>query len=145
MSAVTVSVPLTFVVVICGGCGTVFGITEDLERRFQSDGKAIRCPMPRCDWGSMVPRESRSTRLQKELEEERKKSERAIVGRRWAENARDAEFRSHTATKGHLTRHRRRTAAGVCPCCHRTFKQLAAHMKRKHPGFPDQAEKVGEA
>lgn len=26
-----------------------------------------------------------------------------------------------------------RAHAGVCPCCNRTFKQLAAHMKTKHP------------
>lgn len=28
----------------------------------------------------------------------------------------------------------KRTAGGVCTCCHRTFKQLAAHMRSKHPG-----------
>lgn len=27
----------------------------------------------------------------------------------------------------------RRARAGVCPCCNRTFKALAAHMKTKHP------------
>ena len=48
-----------------------------------------------------------------------------------------------SAQKGKATRARRerdrlrdRAAAGVCPCCHRTFKQLALHMKSKHPGFP---------
>lgn len=25
--------------------------------------------------------------------------------------------------------------AGMCPCCRRTFKQLAEHMKSKHPDF----------
>lgn len=24
---------------------------------------------------------------------------------------------------------------GVCPCCKRTFSQLARHMKTKHPDF----------
>jgi hypothetical protein len=24
---------------------------------------------------------------------------------------------------------------GVCPCCNRTFQQLARHMKAKHPGY----------
>lgn len=45
------------------------------------------------------------------------------------------EERSHVATRGHLTRQRKRVEAGVCPCCNRTFKQLAAHMKNKHPDF----------
>lgn len=30
---------------------------------------------------------------------------------------------------------KRRVKAGVCPCCKRTFKQLVAHMKHKHPDF----------
>jgi hypothetical protein len=31
-------------------------------------------------------------------------------------------------------------AAGVCPCCKRTVKQLAAHMKEKHPEFVNNPE-----
>jgi S-adenosylhomocysteine hydrolase len=27
----------------------------------------------------------------------------------------------------------KRVGYGVCPCCHRTFRQLQEHMKRKHP------------
>jgi hypothetical protein len=46
-----------------------------------------------------------------------------------------AEERSHAATRGHLTRQKKRVAAGVCPCCHRTFQQLARHMATKHPDF----------
>jgi hypothetical protein len=46
-----------------------------------------------------------------------------------------AEERSHVATRGHLTRARRRAAAGVCPCCHRSFENVARHVKTKHPDF----------
>ena len=46
-----------------------------------------------------------------------------------------AEERSHSATRGHVTRQKKRAAAGVCPCCNRTFKQLARHMERKHPNY----------
>lgn len=27
--------------------------------------------------------------------------------------------------------------AGVCPCCNRTFKNLARHMAGQHPGFTE--------
>jgi hypothetical protein len=37
--------------------------------------------------------------------------------------------------KNHATRMTTRAKAGVCPCCNRTFKQLAAHMANKHPEF----------
>lgn len=29
----------------------------------------------------------------------------------------------------------KKTAAGVCQCCHRTFTNVARHMKTKHPEF----------
>lgn len=39
------------------------------------------------------------------------------------------------ALKGIVTKARKRSAAGICPCCHRTFRQMALHMKSKHPAF----------
>jgi hypothetical protein len=39
------------------------------------------------------------------------------------------------AFKGRVTRLKNRAAAGVCPCCNRTFAQLARHMATKHKGF----------
>ena len=33
-----------------------------------------------------------------------------------------------------------RVAHGVCPCCNRTFKQLARHMKTKHPDYVEAAK-----
>jgi hypothetical protein len=34
---------------------------------------------------------------------------------------------------------KRRAAAGTCPCCNRTFRQLTAHIKNKHPEFMAEA------
>jgi hypothetical protein len=48
-----------------------------------------------------------------------------------------AEERSHIATRGHLTRTKKRVAAGVCPCCNRTFQNLARHMKGQHPEYAE--------
>lgn|ERR1700674_2979292 len=31
----------------------------------------------------------------------------------------------------------KRAAAGVCPCCNRTFSDMARHMKSKHPSFSE--------
>lgn len=43
--------------------------------------------------------------------------------------------RSLKAQKGVVTRIKNRAAAGVCPCCNRTFTQLARHMQAKHKEF----------
>ena len=79
--------------------------------------------------------ETTVTKLKKQLDNANKR-----MG--WAEDsaararveAEDAK-RSRAAIKGQLTKTRNRIAHGVCPCCHRTFKQLEAHMSNKHPDF----------
>lgn len=48
---------------------------------------------------------------------------------------RAAAERQARAARGQVTKIKNRTARGVCPCCSRTFKQLAAHMAHKHPDF----------
>jgi len=38
---------------------------------------------------------------------------------------------------------RRRAAAGVCPCCNRTFLNMQRHMKSKHPNVIPLDQKTG--
>lgn len=47
----------------------------------------------------------------------------------------EAEKRAHEKTVKKLKRTEKRAAAGVCPCCNRTFKQLAQHMESNHKDF----------
>lgn len=35
---------------------------------------------------------------------------------------------------------RREIAAGVCPCCHRSFVGLQQHIARQHPTFVEESE-----
>ncbi|MFC6487312.1 hypothetical protein [Nitratireductor sp. GCM10026969] len=53
----------------------------------------------------------------------------------WQRNQREAAQRSASARKGQITRLKNRAAAGVCPCCNRSFENLRRHMASKHPGF----------
>lgn len=48
-----------------------------------------------------------------------------------------------TRVKNERDRIKTRVAHGVCPCCNRTFKQLSAHMQRKHPEFVKSNEPHG--
>lgn len=71
-------------------------------------------------------------------EKAEKEQARLADERRRHEATRDllqAEEQSHRATRGHLTRHKKRASAGVCPCCNRTFQNVARHMSTKHPDF----------
>ena len=44
------------------------------------------------------------------------------------------------ATKGVVTKIRRRVANGVCPCCKRHFVNLKRHMSGQHPEFAGTTE-----
>ncbi len=49
--------------------------------------------------------------------------------------AREAAERSASAYRGQVTRVKNRVGNGVCPCCNRTFSDLARHMHSKHPDY----------
>lgn len=51
-----------------------------------------------------------------------------------AERASAAERRA-SAARGQVTRLKNRAAAGLCPCCNRSFVNLQRHMASKHAGF----------
>ena len=73
--------------------------------------------------------------LKKKLEQEQRRREMAEHrAKAEAENA-EHERRRASSYKGKLTSMKKRAAAGVCPCCKRTFKQLSRHMKCKHPEY----------
>jgi hypothetical protein len=109
----------------CGSCGVVFGFDDEVDTARRRDHRGWRCP----NGHSFVYNgESDLERLERE----------AAQARRQATATRDLleqEQRSHSATRGHLTRQKRRAANGVCPCCTRTFKDLARHMETKHPEY----------
>jgi len=41
------------------------------------------------------------------------------------------------ATKGALTKAKRRVGNGVCPCCNRSFQNVRRHMTTKHPDYQE--------
>lgn len=45
-----------------------------------------------------------------------------------------AEARQRLAERK-LAKANRRASAGACPCCQRSFSNMARHMKTKHPDF----------
>lgn len=77
-------------------------------------------------------------------EEDKLRQERDRLKQRTAELEDDAQMardRAHraelraSAARGQVTRLKNRAAAGVCPCCNRTFVNLQRHMASKHVGF----------
>jgi len=101
-----------------------------MQERQHRDGReqvAIYCPLGHT---YIIAGKGEAARLREQLE----------AAQRARQATRDLlahEQRSHAATRGHLTRTKRRVGHGVCPCCGRTFQQLARHMKAKHPDYAE--------
>jgi hypothetical protein len=70
-------------------------------------------------------------------EDEKMRRERDLLKQETArlEESITAERRLREEAEMALRKHKKRAAAGVCPCCTRTFSNMARHMKTKHPDY----------
>lgn len=128
MSAVTAVLPLESI--CCASCAMEFAAPARFIADRRSDHKNFYCPAGHSNW---YPGKSEKEQLQQQLEAERQRANRAESARKWAEQqAKNARVSAgmHKAAKKRLEH---RVNCGVCPHCQRTFKQLAAHIKSKHP------------
>lgn len=123
----TFNVLTTYVVIDCCQCGALFGIPNDVDDELLRTGRSFYCP----NGHPQHYTESTETKLQAE----RDKNARITAQLDQMRADRDAMERSRNATKGQLTKVKKRVASGVCPCCNRTFADLAAHMANKHPKY----------
>lgn len=79
-----------------------------------------------------------------ETEEQKLRRERDRLTQRLAEkddeiarqrDMRETAERQASAARGQVTKIKNRVGRGVCPCCNRTFENLARHMASKHAEF----------
>lgn len=115
---------LTLTEITCANCGTHYAIDSFLQQKLKINATTFYCPNGHRQWYG----EGEADRLKKENQTLRNRVS-------WAETEAEEAKKEKAALKGQLTKTRKRIANGVCPCCHRTFKQLAAHMDNKHPDF----------
>ncbi len=116
---------------VCCNCGVQFAMTMETYNHFRLHSSAslrrtesFYCPNGH---GQSYAGKTEEQELKEQVEREQERT-------RFAQRRLASEQNSHRATRGHLTRAKKRNAAGVCLHCNRTFKQLARHMKSQHPG-----------
>jgi hypothetical protein len=119
----------------CCACGILFAMPAELKKRAleQRDRLSFYCPnghsqhyVGKSDGQLLREERERADRLRGELS-----STRAERDHHWTE-------RKKLCTRHHNMR--KRIQQGVCPCCNRTFENLARHMKSKHPAFDYEPE-----
>lgn len=104
----------------------------------RQDGTPFFCP----NGHQLSYRDSENDRVRRERDQLKQReawyAERLKEARQRADRergARETAERQASARKGQITRLKNRAAAGVCPCCNRSFENLRRHMSSKHPHF----------
>jgi DNA-binding XRE family transcriptional regulator len=115
-----------FEVTSCGkdGCGQIFAMSKEFYDARQRDGATWYCPSghPR------VFRETEAQRLKAELA-------RAHTDVDRAREAEAMQRQKVAQISRSYQRVRTRIRNGVCPCCNRTFDNLARHMSTQHADY----------
>lgn len=126
----SVLVEITLEPIQCANCSMVFGVPGRFQKHRRDDHKTFFCPNGHTNW---YPGKSDEEELRDELAREKHHREQAAARVEDLRAQRDAVQRRLSATQGVVTRHKRKIAAGRCPCCSRKFSDLAEHMKAAHP------------
>lgn len=115
----------------CNRCGCRFGMPDGFLNNRRSDKADFYCP----NGHSMSYTESISEKLRRERDLLKQQTARLEDEKRQAEEA--ASLASIRAEKAEAAtkRLKKRSSAGTCPCCARTFSNMAEHMKHQHPAF----------
>lgn len=128
---------ITLTQVTCPKCGGVYALSQQYLNEAADLGhfkQTWTCPYCKAERGYG---EGEVDRLKKQVSS-------AEATAKWHKNraeeaAKSADhFRSsRDAMKGVVTKIKKRVRHGVCPCCKRTFTDLARHMDSKHPKFAE--------
>jgi DNA repair exonuclease SbcCD ATPase subunit len=113
----------------------VFAFDAHLMQERRRDHKSFFCPMGHSLY---FGGESDVETLKKQLKRERQAADQLRAEVTYERDQREATERSLRGTRAALTRTKNRIAAGVCPCCSRSFQNLSEHMANKHPAYAEE-------
>jgi hypothetical protein len=117
MSVYAIQHQVTLESIDCCKCGVTFAFPSSLMRRLRASGESFFCPTGH----SQHFTESEAERLRAMLDEANRSKTKLAD-----------DYAQLQRVNRRLVR---RISAGVCPCCNRTFTNLARHMAAKHKGM----------
>lgn len=137
MSQAALDLQVSHTVIICchEKCGIAFSVPQWWEQRRREDKTWWYCPNGHSQHFSG---KTEAERLKGEVE--RLNKDAAYLRTRLEDEAKTVNrlCRSRDSYKGQVTRIKNRVSKGVCPCCNRTFQNLARHMTGQHPEWKGQ-------
>jgi len=118
----------------CGTCGVWHAIPKAMRDSCKEEGGYWHCP----NGHQRGYREGLHEREALRRERDKLKQDAARL-----EQEREEALKEARAMKDKYLKVQKRAAAGVCPCCNRTFTNVQRHMKTKHPNVvPLEQKKV---
>lgn len=114
--------------ITCCTCNVPFMVPDHMKRRLREAGDTFWCPAGH----AQSYKETEIMRLRKMVEAaNRSKTELVaqLTDTQAALSTREEQLKRERAA---AKKANARIHAGVCPCCNRTFKNLARHMATKH-------------
>jgi hypothetical protein len=106
----------------CPNCDVMFAVTVEFNERRLADKANFYCP----NGHTASYQESEADCLRRERDNLQQQMARV-------EDERAEAIAARQKAERELKRTQTRAGAGVCPCCNRSFRSLALHMKNKHP------------
>lgn len=128
MRGQTITQEITMVVEECYKCGVPFAISNEFKNDHLKTHDNFYCPNGHGQRYGENESERQIRQLKKEVEY-------ANEDKKYWRNEAETKARSLSATKGALTKTKKRIANGVCPCCHRSFLNVIMHMETEHPDY----------
>ncbi len=127
----------TMIIKECQTCGVLHTFPKIIHDNRYRDGGYWHCPNGH-QWGWKEGNEEREAiRLERDrLKQQAAQKDDEIRQLRF--EMMHVEMQRDEAKAKHVNA-RKRAGAGMCPCCKRTFSQVARHMKTKHPAFKAEA------
>ena len=124
----------------CCKCGVHFGLEKGHREGLLKDGskRGFFCP----NGHQQFYMEGEADKLRRERDRlQQQLAQKDEIN--WQREQRKGAERQVAAAKGQITRLKKRANAGVCPCCNRTFSNMARHMKTMHPDHDPKVVDLG--
>lgn len=127
-TTLTLKTETEFVIEECCNCGVPFAMTDTHKKARLADKETFYCP-------NGHPQHYLGKTHDQQLKDAERKAANALEEARITAARAEQLAQALTDARRETKRLERRATAGACPCCDRTFVQLARHIKTKHPEF----------
>lgn len=129
MGSFTLKQDIQIITETCITCGAIFGLVAEFRNRRIEDHENFYCPNGHSQFYSG---KTKAESLAEELERERQRRIDEVEAAQVRADFAEAEKKK---AEKELARISKRAHAGVCPCCKRSFANVARHMQTKHGGI----------